>query len=193
MARQEPKENEKTGADVTRSQPSSGQPHQRGLIRGLGWHPWGLSPAELLAASPFSMLRRMSDEMNRVFGEFGISRGEEAGGMWSPAIEVSERDGGLVVRAELAGVKPEDVKLECTDDAIVIQGERRSEREEKKGGIQLSERRYGSFYRAIPLPEGAKGEEARAKFENGVLEVTVPVQEQERRGKRREIPIDKAA
>jgi hypothetical protein len=57
-----------------------------------------------------------------------------------------------------------------------------------KDGVHLTERQYGQFLRSIPLPEGAKIDEARAKFENGILEVTVPVQEQQ--SKRREIPIE---
>jgi HSP20 family protein len=79
------------------------------------------------------------------------------------------------------------VKLEITDDAIVIQGERKIEREENRGGMHVTERQYGRFYRAIPLPEGAKAEEARARYESGVLEVIVPTEEQ--RSKTREIPI----
>ena len=68
---------------------------------------------------------------------------------------------------------------------------RKSERQENKGNVHLTERQYGHFYRAIPLPEGAKVEEARANFVNGLLEVTVPVQEQKE--KRREIPIEAGA
>src|SRR6185295_1138195 len=85
------------------------------------------------------------------------------------------------------GLHPDDVKLEITDDAIVLEGERKGEREENKGGLHVTERRYGRFYRAIPLPEGAKTDDARAKFENGVLEVTVPIELL--KSKRREIPI----
>jgi HSP20 family protein len=118
----------------------------------------------------------------------GINRGEEGKTAWTPTVEVNERDGKYVVHAELPGVKPDDVKLEITDDAVVLQGERQCEREENKGGVHVTERRYGNFYRAIPLPEGAKIDEARAKFENGVLEVEVPVAEQ--RSNRRQIPIE---
>jgi len=127
----------------------------------------------------------MSEELDRTFGE---SRGREHGdGAWTPAVEIMQRDGNYVVRAELPGLKPEEVKLEVADDAIVLEGERKDEREETKGGLHVTERRYGRFYRAILLPEGAKPEEAKAKFENGVLEVTVPTEEQ--KPKRREIPI----
>ena len=106
-------------------------------------------------------------------------------------MEVSQQDGNYQVRAELPGINPSDVKLELTDEALIIEGERNAETHENKGGVQLTERQYGRFYRSIPLPEGAKGEEAKARFENGVLEVTVPVQEPKET--RRQIPIESAA
>jgi HSP20 family protein len=80
----------------------------------------------------------------------------------------------------------EDVKVEALDDALVIQGERKFEHEEKRKGVFRSER-YGRFYREIPLPEGASADEAKAHFKNGVLEIELPVPE--RKSKRREIPI----
>ena len=149
-----------------------------------------LAPGDLFRMGPFALMRRMGEEMDRVFGEFGMNRGESGKAGWAPAIEVSQSDGKYLIRAELPGMNSKDVKLEITDEAVILQGERTSEREEKKGNVHLTERQYGHFYRAIPLPEGAKGEEARAKFENGLLEVTVPVPEQKE--KRREIPIEAA-
>jgi HSP20 family protein len=130
------------------------------------------------------MMRRMTEELDRRFGQ--TNTGEPGERVWAPPIEVAERDGSFVIRAELPGIKPDDVKPVITDDAVVIQGERKPESEEAKG-IHVTERRYGKFYRAIPLPEGAKVDEVRAKYENGVLEFTVPYEEQ--RSKRREIPI----
>ena len=123
-----------------------------------------------------------------MFGDFGFGRGQSGGGgMWSPAIEVSQREGNLVVCAELPGIKPEEVKVEMTDDAIVIQGERRSQHEEKQGGMHRTERRYGQFYRSIPLPEGVNAEQVRAKYENGVLEITAPMPQEQ--SNRRQIPV----
>jgi HSP20 family protein len=87
----------------------------------------------------------------------------------------------------LPGLKPEEMKVEVTDDAIVIEGERRHETEGKEGGRWHSERRYGHFYRAIPLPDGADADQIRAEFRNGELHVTVPVQQSQ--SKRRQIPI----
>jgi HSP20 family protein len=146
--------------------------------------------------SPFSMMRRMHEEMDRVFSDLFGSRPGTAGfggglATWAPAVEVSERENNLEVCAELPGLKPEDVKVEVTDNAIVIEGERKQEHEEKQGGRWHSERRYGHFCRTIPLPEGADAEHIRADFKNGELHVTVPVNRPQ--SKRRQIPIGGAS
>jgi HSP20 family protein len=145
----------------------------------------GLSPAEFFS-NPFSVMRRFSEEMDRSFGRF-FSR-ENGGTFWSPAIEVRENDGQLKVHAELPGLKPEDVHVEVTNDQLIIQGERKSEQEEKNAGVYRSERHYGQFYRAIPLPEGANTEQAKAQFKNGVLEIAIPTPQQ--KSNRREIPVE---
>jgi HSP20 family protein len=152
---------------------------------------WGWDPFDLFGSDPFSLMRRFQDEMDRAFGRFsgGQSGGESR--LWRPAIEVAENNGQLQIHAELPGLKPEDVKVEMTDDALVIQGERKDEHEENKGGVYRSERRYGRFYREIPLPQGAKAEQAKAQFRNGVLEVTLPVPDQ--KSNRRSIQIETAS
>jgi HSP20 family protein len=175
--------------DTATNQPKKEQSY--GVARANRYDPLRLflTPGSLLRMNPFSLMTKMTEEMVRVFGEIASNRGNGGGEtMWAPAIEVSERDGKYVIHAELAGVKPEAVKLEVTEDGIVLEGEREVQREEDKGGIHLTEREYGHFYRSIPLPEGANIEQARAKFENGVLEITVPVPEQ--KNKPRQIPIE---
>ena len=149
---------------------------------------------DLFTLNPFSMMRRLSEEMDRAFSSsLALNRGfgwspEQSGGIWSPALEVTERDNNLVVCAELPGLKKEDVKVDITDEGIVIQGERRREHEEHHAGYYRSERSYGMFHRLVPLPEGADAEKAKAQFKDGVLEVTVPLPE--RKSRRREIPIE---
>jgi HSP20 family protein len=104
---------------------------------------------------------------------------------------VNYRDGKLVVSAELPGLDDEDITVAIQDNAIVIQGEREFEQEEDEGGIHRTELRYGRFYRAIPLPEGAKTEQARAEFNNGVLKISVPVPQEQSNS--RQIPIETGA
>ncbi|HCC59528.1 MAG TPA: hypothetical protein DEQ47_20155 [Solibacterales bacterium] len=139
--------------------------------RGEFSSPFWRDPLDLFTMSPFTLMRRFSEDMDRAFsgGASGF------GGLWSPAIEVSEREGKMIVHADLPGLNKEEVKVDVTDDSLTIQGERKREHEEKGQGFRRSERSYGSFYRSIPLPQGANTEEARAKFENGVLEISIPV------------------
>lgn len=132
---------------------------------------------DLFRVNPFSLMRRMTEEMDRVFGD-GRPEQQVSGALWAPAIEVSQQQGNYVVRAELPGLTPEDVRIEVENDALVLQGERKFERDEEQGGVHQTEIRYGGFNRTIPLPEGANAEQARANFENGVLEITIPVLEQ---------------
>ena len=133
-----------------------------------------------LGISPFSVVKRFGEEMDRLFSDYGLNRDwippalvGEAGLTWQPQVEVFENDGELVVRAELPGLKKEDVKIELTDDGLTIHGERRSEHEENGEGYYRSEFSYGSFHRRVALPEGANSDDATAKFHDGVLEVTM--------------------
>lgn len=162
---------------------------ERGISR-RGWEPysWSLMPSDFFSSDPFSWMRRFHEEMDRTFSRFFGRESDGETGLWYPAIEVAEHDGQLKVHAELPGLTPEDVKVEVTDDALIIQGERKYEHEGKKGGVYRSERRYGQFYREIPLPEGAKGEQAKANFKDGVLEVVLSVPEA--KSNRRTIPIE---
>ncbi|MGH2668602.1 MAG: Hsp20/alpha crystallin family protein [bacterium] len=144
--------------------------------------------------SPFAFMRRFSDEMDRLFegigrgrGGFGLrfQEGEPGQGMWSPSIEAFQRGDELVIRAELPGLSKDDIKIEVHDEELTIQGERRQEHKEERGGFYRSERSYGSFYRTIPLPEGARAEAAKASFRDGVLEVVIPAPHREAsRGRR---------
>lgn len=186
MATQTSKTDEKQNQGSQQRQEMTRSSQQQASSQSSGYLLPYLTPADVFRMNPFSLMRRMSEELDRVFAESN-ERGQRER-TWTPAVEVMQREGNLVVRAELPGLKPEDVKLQITDDAIVLEGERRDEREEDKGGLHVTERRYGRFYRAIPLPDGAKTDDARARFENGVLEVTVPTEQP--KSKRREIPIE---
>lgn len=94
---------------------------------------------------------------------------------WLPEIDVFEKDNRLFTKVDLPGLKKEDVKVEVSDGQLVISGERKSEAEEKKEQYYRCEREYGSFYRAVPLPDGVKADDVKATFADGVLEVSVPL------------------
>ena len=152
---------------------------------------------------PFEFMTRLSEEMDRTFdhfwSDFGLQRrrswlprglfGTRAQrDVWAPRIEAFQQGDRFIVRAEIPGVKKEDVDVELTDDALTIRGERREEREENREGYFQSEREYGQFYRVIPLPEGVIGESAQATFRDGMLEVSMQAAPAETsRGRRLEI------
>jgi HSP20 family protein len=191
------------------SQQQRAEREGRETSRGLSRREW-LQPGALaipgFATSPFSLMRRMMDDLDRVFEEFGFRTGESsmarrelqrrAAGreaFWAPDVDVFEREGKLVVRADLPGLSKDDVRVEVQDGALVIEGERRHEREIERGGMYRAERIYGTFSRVIPLPEGVDPDAAEARFDNGVLEVSLGLSEEKARGKRIEIREGKQA
>jgi HSP20 family protein len=174
--------------------------HERG-----GPGPTALARQDLFSASPFALMRRMAEDMDRMFESFGFGRGRFAPHLWSdlperfgepgltvwdPEIEVFDREGQYVVRADLPGLKKEDVRVEVTDNALILEGERRKEHEERKEGFYRSERSYGRFSRAVPLPEGVDTEHVKAEFKDGVLEVKLPAPRRQQH--RRQIEIRSA-
>jgi HSP20 family protein len=158
-----------------------------------------LAREDPFSASPFALMRRVAKDMDRMFESFGFGRGRFAPRLWSdvperfgepelavwaPEIEVFDREGEFVVRADLPGLKKEDVRVEVTENALILEGERRKEHEERREGFYRSERSYGRFSRAVPLPEGVDTEKVEAEFKDGVLEVRLPAprrQQQQRR------------
>src|SRR6266550_5961445 len=134
-----------------------------------------------LSASPFRALQRFADDVDRMFADFGLgerwaspSWRDTATAMWTPEVEVFQKNNELTIKADLPGLNKDEVSVELTDNAVTIQGERKRQHEEEREGVYRTERSYGSFYRAIPLPEGAITEQANANFHDGVLEVTMP-------------------
>jgi len=157
-----------------------------GLSRRAPSSLFSLAPRDFFAASPFELIRRFTDEMDRFF-----PTSAQAGSSmmtWAPAIEIAEKEGEFVVSAELPGLKKDDVKVELMQDTLVLRGERKQQQEERRGGVYRTERSYGSFIRTIPIPEEAQVEQAKATFEDGILTVSVPVAQAASR--RREIPIE---
>jgi HSP20 family protein len=154
----------------------------------------GMTRPSNWGASPFRALQRMADQMDRMFEDFGVGSrltrpfGRETGiEAWAPEIDVFQKNNELTIRADLPGLRREEVTVEITDDAVAIQGERKREHEEEREGYYRSERSYGSFYRVIPLPEGTITEQAKANFKDGVLEITMPAPPASTKGRRLEI------
>jgi HSP20 family protein len=139
------------------------------------------------ARDPFTMLRQMTAELDRVFDEpfwsarrwpllRSIERPEPAA--WAPKVDVFEKENRLVTRVDLPGVKKEDVTVHVTEGHLALSGERKQEKEEKKEADPKGSKKddkYGSFSRAVQLPEGEKLEDVKATFADGVLEVSVPL------------------
>jgi HSP20 family protein len=133
-----------------------------------------------MALTPFRGFWDMQSEMNRLFDEMFGGMGRLPARQrvaqvteWAPAIDVVTKNGDLVIRAELPGVKQEDVDITLQNNVLTISGERKAEQEEERGGYYVRERRYGSFRRSLSLPEGTDESKIHARYENGVLEVTV--------------------
>jgi HSP20 family protein len=148
-------------------------------------------PVTGLIPTPFML---GSFALNRLFDDLaqlaGIGERERLpGGMFVPQIDVQQRDDRIVVHVDLPGTSPDDVQLRIEDNALIVEGERRVERELEEGGIVRTERVYGRFQRAVPLPEGADPESAEARFANGVLEVSIKTP-QRRKGRQIEIQSD---
>ena len=132
------------------------------------------------ASDPFGLLRQITSELDRVFEQpfksaFRWPTAVADVATWAPQLDVFERDGQLVAKVDLPGLKKEDIKVEVADGYLSVSGERKDEAEERKENFYRCERSYGSFYRAVPLPDGVKADEVKATFADGVLQVSVPL------------------
>ena len=164
------------------------------------------TPGAYGTGSPFSLMRRMAEDMDRLFEDFGFgppgfalspalsnpSLQRRAGstnalqrGGWIPQIETFRRGDKLVLRADLPGLRKEDVDVEIEDGILTISGERSNEDVEDGEGYYHSERSYGQFQRSLALPEGVTGDNCDATFKDGVLEVTIPMPKQAERSARK--------
>ena len=103
---------------------------------------------------------------------------------WIPELEVFERNGKFMVRADLPGLKKEDVKVSLQEDRLIIEGERKVEEDVKKYGFHRTERSYGAFFRSLTLPEGVKADKIDAAFKDGVLEIAIPMEPKKEQARR---------
>jgi HSP20 family protein len=120
---------------------------------------------------PFAELGELRSRFDRMFDE--LSDGRER--VWTPAIDVERDNGNLVVRADVPGIKPEEVKIEVEDDILTVSGEHEEKKEEKDTYYLRRERRYGSFSRSMALPAGVEAKKIKAETHDGVVEVVIPL------------------
>ncbi len=137
---------------------------------------------------PMASLQR---EMNRLFEDFFgrdlLAEPFRGMGEWRPAVDVSETDDAVVVKADLPGLDSKDVEVSLTGDLLTIKGEKKEEKTEKGKGYYREERSHGAFARSLRLPAAVVGEKVEASFKNGVLTVNLPKAEE---AKRKMLKID---
>jgi HSP20 family protein len=125
--------------------------------------------------SPASGFR---SEMDRLFDSFfgdvpAVWGPREWSTSWQPAIDVEETDKQVLVRAEIPGVKPDDLDVSIQHGSLVVSGEKKESEERKEGGYLYQERRYGSFRREVSLPSAVDEQNVKAEYKDGVLHVTL--------------------
>jgi len=135
---------------------------------------------------PWDEIRKLEERMNQIFRDFwtdtsrllpgsvetGISpyRGE----VRTPFVDVQETDKEIIIGAEIPGVDKRDITINATEDSIEISAEVSTEAKEEKEGFLRRERRYGKFYRSLPLPSEVDPTKAKATYKNGILEIRLP-------------------
>lgn len=153
------------------------------------WHP---RFGGLVRWEPFADLAAMRREMDRLFGEFFGPTPATMGlteGIWSPLVDVHETKDSILVRAEIPGMKVEDIEVNVLDDSLTLKGERKREIERADDHSHRVERSYGAFQRYIKLPAPVAAEGIKATYKDGVLEVTLPKKAEARA---REIKVEAA-
>jgi len=138
------------------------------------WRPTrGLTPW-----SPFRELEEMERRFDEVFGQSSLPsiwrRLPMEQMAWAPAIDVFEKGDKLVVKAEVPGMKEDDIHVSVEGNMLTIRGEKKTESEVKEDDYYRSERSYGSFFRSVALPSTVDASKIEADYEDGVLEVTLP-------------------
>ena len=134
--------------------------------------------SNLTRYNPARDLMSMNNMLDRFFNDAFFPMRD--GGFGSPSVDVIENNDNIVVKAELPGFKPENVDVRVEGNLLIMRGEGKEETEKNEGQYHLHERRQTSFSRSIPLPTGVNAEKANAEFENGVLTLTLPKNEEEK-------------
>ncbi|MDZ7579284.1 MAG: Hsp20/alpha crystallin family protein [Deltaproteobacteria bacterium] len=138
----------------------------------------------LVKWDPFREATTLQERINRLFEDaFPRARDREEDlnlGTWRPAVDIYEGETGVVLKAELPGVKKEDVSVEVKDNVLTIKGERKVDSEVKEKNYYRRERTHGSFSRSFNLQYAVNPDKIKARFKDGVLEIEVPKPEEEK-------------
>lgn len=137
--------------------------------------------------SPWHDMADMQNRIRHLFAEPfpGVRMFAEPVG-WSPAVDVTESDGNLVVKAEVPGMEKDDVEIDLQDNVLTLRGEKKQEQERTEGEMHVWERSYGSFQRAFTLPCRVDEDKVTAEVKNGLLTITLP-RAAEARGRKIEV------
>lgn len=130
---------------------------------------------------PFRDLSVLQERMNRLFEDAGRGRRTDEPAStttWSPAVDIFETEGEIVVKAELPGVDRKDITLNLENNVLMLKGERRFEKETKEENYHRIERAYGGFSRAFSIPAIVDEEKIRADYRDGVLKIALPKRDQ---------------
>ncbi len=132
----------------------------------------------LIRWDSFREMSALQERMNRLFSDVRAQapvRGEEiVQGAWIPAVDIFETNEAIVLKAELPGITAQDISVEVKDNTLTLKGEKKFEKEVKEENYHRVERSYGSFQRAFTLPGTIHQEKVKAKFKDGILEITLP-------------------
>lgn len=124
---------------------------------------------------PFSDFGELRQRVEEMFHEVGIG----GDGAWTPSVDVLRKNGNVILRADLPGIRPEEVKITVEDDVLTVSGEHSEESKEERDDYMRRERRFGSFSRSMTLPAGVKATDIQSTTADGVLEVTIPLPQAE--------------
>jgi len=124
---------------------------------------------------PFREMTQLQNRFDRLFEAVG-GRQES----WLPAVDVFDTQDAVVLKAEIAGMNPDDIQIEVEDNVLTIKGERKFEEKVDEERYYRVERRFGAFQRSLALPQGVKSDQIDAAYDEGILTVTVPKAEQEK-------------
>lgn len=127
---------------------------------------------------PWAALTRLQEDLNRLLEGRWPTLGDEESrvvtSQWVPAVDIVEEPERFVLRADVPGVKPEDIEVTVENGMLTIKGERKEAHEEHKEGYRRIERVHGTFYRRFSLPDTADLDRIEAKNRHGVLEIVIP-------------------